>query len=315
MAPPQPIVVLDPLPWSRSSVTEFALPELVNGGLLAPNVEGAPPVWIALSATDREPNLPFGYVVSFVRHHERGFTTPVSRFMRGLCYHYRVELHNFAPNTISQAATFVGVYEGFLGIPVNWDLWVHLFRAELHIVATTETRVRRAVRADGLTFSVWDLRKEWYVPCMMTSNNMEWEKGWFYLRNKGTGLPLHWQGAEGEDRHLAPWLIPFLALGSAGVTPQWTEEFGGRRRIVPLMERRLCIYEMAEDADPIVLARSRLLREHFPREYAATRVRRAVNLRTMATDNDDLWSFIMLPDTPPVSRLPPFLSVPRGVPL
>jgi hypothetical protein len=138
MAPPQPIVVLDPLPWSRSSVTKFALRELVNDGQLAPNVEGAPPAWIVPPATDREPNPPFGYVVSFVRHHERGFTAPASCFMCGLCYHYKVELHNFAPNAISQADTFVGVCEGFLGIPVNWDLWVHLFHAELHIVATTE---------------------------------------------------------------------------------------------------------------------------------------------------------------------------------
>jgi hypothetical protein len=43
MAPPQPIVVLDPLSWNRSTVTEFALNELVNGGQLAPNVEGSPP--------------------------------------------------------------------------------------------------------------------------------------------------------------------------------------------------------------------------------------------------------------------------------
>jgi hypothetical protein len=57
----------------------------------------------------------YDYVVSFVRLHERGFTAPTSRFMRGLCYHYGVELHNFAPNTISQAATFISV----------WDLWVH----------------------------------------------------------------------------------------------------------------------------------------------------------------------------------------------
>jgi hypothetical protein len=78
-------------------VTEFALRELVNGGLLAPNVEGAPSVWIAPPATDWKPNPPFSYVVSFVRHHERGFTALASRFMRGLCYHYGVELHNFAP--------------------------------------------------------------------------------------------------------------------------------------------------------------------------------------------------------------------------
>jgi hypothetical protein len=122
MARPQPITVLDPLPWSRSTVTRFALRELVNGGQLAPNVDGQPAVWIFPPATDRGPNPPYGYVVSFIRHHKRGFAAPVSRFMRGLCHHYGVELHNFVPNAISQAATFVGVCEGFLGIPVNWDL-------------------------------------------------------------------------------------------------------------------------------------------------------------------------------------------------
>jgi hypothetical protein len=115
MAPTQPIQVLDPLPWHRSTVTDFALNELVNGGQLAPNVEGQPPAWIVLPAADREPNPPFDYVVSFIRHHEHGFTAPASRFMRGLCHHYGVELHNFAPNAISQAATFVSVCEGFPG--------------------------------------------------------------------------------------------------------------------------------------------------------------------------------------------------------
>jgi hypothetical protein len=120
MAPTQPIQVLDPLPWSRSTVTRFALSELVNSGQLALNMEGQPAAWIVSPAMDWEPNPPYVYVVSFIRHHERGFVAPASRFMRGLCYHYGVELHNFAPNAISQAATFVGVCEGFLGIPVNW---------------------------------------------------------------------------------------------------------------------------------------------------------------------------------------------------
>jgi hypothetical protein len=168
---------------------EFALHELVNGGQLEPNVEGTPPAWIVPSATDREPNPSYGYVVSFIRHHERGFTAPTSRFMWELCYHYGVELHNFSPNAISQAATFVGVCEGFLGIPMNWDLWVHLFRADLHTLATGETRVRRAVRAGGLSIVLRDPRKELYPPCTMTSNNVERERGWFYLRNDGTGLP------------------------------------------------------------------------------------------------------------------------------
>jgi hypothetical protein len=100
-----------------------------------------------------------------------------------------VELHNFTPNAISQAATFVDICEGFLGIPVNWDLLVHLFRAELHTLATTKAQVRRAVHAGGLSISSRDSRKEFYFPCTMTTNNAEWERGWFYLRNDGLGLP------------------------------------------------------------------------------------------------------------------------------
>jgi hypothetical protein len=100
-----------------------------------------------------------------------------------------VELHNFAPNVISQAATFVGVCEGFLGIPVNWDLWVYLFRAELHTLAIAETRVRRVVRTGDMSISLRDSRREFYLPCTMTSNNAKWERGWFYLRNDGPVLP------------------------------------------------------------------------------------------------------------------------------
>jgi hypothetical protein len=105
-----------------------------------------------------------------------------------LCFHYGVQLHNFASNAISQAATFVGVCEGFLRIPVNWDLWVHLFCAELHTATTPEPKTRRAVRAGGMTIAVRETCRELYIPCTMTSNNTEWEHGWFYLRNDEPGL-------------------------------------------------------------------------------------------------------------------------------
>jgi hypothetical protein len=39
-------------------VTKFALSELVNGGQLAPNVDGQPAAWIIPLATDQEPNPP-----------------------------------------------------------------------------------------------------------------------------------------------------------------------------------------------------------------------------------------------------------------
>jgi hypothetical protein len=78
------------------------------------------------------------------------------------------------------------------------------------------------------------------------------------------------------------------------------------RRITPLMERELCIFEMEETANPVVLAHSRLLHDRFPSEYASTRARCAVNLKAVKNRNDDLWSFVMVPDGPLVSGLLPF---------
>jgi hypothetical protein len=189
MAPQQPISVIDPPAWERSTATTLALNLLVAGGQLAANVEGQSAEWITPSERGRVPNPPFCYVVSFVRFHERGFAAPASRFMRGQCYHYSVELHNFMPNATSQEATFVGVCEGFLGITVNWDLWVHLFRMELHTLSTTEPRTHRAAHVGGLALALWSSHREEYIPCTMTSNNADWERGWFYLRNPDPGLP------------------------------------------------------------------------------------------------------------------------------
>jgi hypothetical protein len=76
------------------------------------------------------------------------------------------------------------------------------------------------------------------------------------------------------------------------------------RQIVLLMERELRIYEMSKTANPVSLVRSRLLHDRFPPEYAATRARCAISLKAVRHGNDNLWSFVMLPDAPPVSRLP-----------
>jgi hypothetical protein len=74
------------------------------------------------------------------------------------------------------------------------------------------------------------------------------------------------------------------------------------RRILALMERELHIFEMSNTANPTALARSRLLHERFPQDYAATRARRAISLKAVRHNNDDLWPFVMLPDAPAVIR-------------
>jgi hypothetical protein len=79
------------------------------------------------------------------------------------------------------------------------------------------------------------------------------------------------------------------------------------RRIVPLMERELRIYKMSEIANPVSLARLRLVHDSFPLEYAVMRARCAISLKAIRHSNDTLWSFVMLPDAPPMTRHPPFL--------
>jgi hypothetical protein len=80
------------------------------------------------------------------------------------------------------------------------------------------------------------------------------------------------------------------------------------RRVVPLMERPLRIFEMSEDADPIALAESRLLQDPFPRLYVATRARRAIDLWSGRCDDASLWALEMLPTGQLVSGILDFLS-------
>jgi hypothetical protein len=100
--------------WPFSNVTTEELQGLVSEGLLHPCSVGPRPKWIAPGDED-EPTPPAGYVVSFIPFHERGFRVLASRFMRALPHYYGVELHNFNPNSIAQAAIYVVVFEGTSG--------------------------------------------------------------------------------------------------------------------------------------------------------------------------------------------------------
>jgi hypothetical protein len=103
------------------------------------------------------------------------------------------------------------------------------------------------------------------------------------------------------------------ALADGGLTAGCVLTNLHHRRIVPLMERPLGIFEMHEGADPIALAESRLLSGLFPRKYAATRARYAIDLRPGRNDDATLWAFTMLPIGPLVSGVLPFLVPPNRV--
>jgi hypothetical protein len=108
--------------WARSSVTERRLEELVRDGLLRPRASRTQPEWRVPPSDHRDPAPPEGYVVSFVAFHERGFGVSASHFMQALLHYYNVELHHLAPNSISQAAIFAVIYEGYLGMEPQWNL-------------------------------------------------------------------------------------------------------------------------------------------------------------------------------------------------
>ena len=94
------VQLVDPVPWGRSTADQQYLESLVASELLAPNTDPACPMWIA-PRSEMTPNPPRGYVISLAWLRERGFGIPAGRFIRALCHHYGVELHNFAPNAIS----------------------------------------------------------------------------------------------------------------------------------------------------------------------------------------------------------------------
>jgi hypothetical protein len=173
-----------------------------------------------------------------------------------------VELHNLSPNSISQATIFATVCEGYLGIDPHWDLWTHLFSAELFAAPTGERRVCTAVRAGGCILQLRQARAPQYIPAILASSNKGWQRRWFYLRNDDGRLPSfsqrvvtvvadNWRYGTPRDRqkNLQPLLKALEELRKGGLTAAGVVATIHRRRVLPLMERRLPLWEMTPGAD------------------------------------------------------------------
>ena len=106
-----PVMLIATDVWHPSRVTEHQLRDLLCEGLLHPITSLTQPEWIAPLAEHREPNLPEGYMVSFIKFHCHRFGYPPSCFMRALLHHYGVELRSLSPNAISNATIFTVVRE------------------------------------------------------------------------------------------------------------------------------------------------------------------------------------------------------------
>jgi hypothetical protein len=103
-------------------------------------------------------------------------------------------------------------------------------------------------------------------------------------------------------RRLDSLLAALSSLAARGLIAATVLAFLHHRRVVPLIERPLHIFEMTETANPVALARSRMLPSLLQRKYALTRARSAVDTRLLHSDRS-LWDLEMLPTGPLVSRI------------
>jgi hypothetical protein len=56
-------------------------------------------------------------------HIDRGYSFPLSYFLKSMLRHYRLQLHHIAPNSFTIVAGFIVLYEGYLGIYPYGDLF------------------------------------------------------------------------------------------------------------------------------------------------------------------------------------------------
>jgi hypothetical protein len=122
----------------------------------------------------------------------------------------------------------------------------------------------------------------------------------------GVSTPQH-------QRRLSSLLEALRNLAARGLTAAGVLAFLHHLWVVPLMERPLCIYEMTEEADPVALARSRMLPTPLGRVYALTWARNTVDTRMLRQDRSP-WDLEMLPTGQLVSMVLGLVFVPDDAP-
>jgi hypothetical protein len=133
---------------------------------------------------------------------------------------------------------------------------------ELFASPMGERRVRTVVRAGGCILQLRQARAPQYIPAILASSNKGWQRQWFYLRNDDGRLPSFsqrvvtaaadvWRYGTPRDRqkNLQPLLKALEELRKGGLTAAGVVAAIHRRRVLPLTERRLSLWEMTPGAN------------------------------------------------------------------
>ena len=123
-------------------------------------------------------------------------------------------------------------------------------------------QAKRYARAGGLTLHLRPSRKNLYISNKMTTNNVGWSRGWFYLRNFSSKLPAFTNRVLRERPEKWDWGVSPPAqqaklkvltdalerLDRRGLTAAAVIANFHRQRVIPLMERVLPIFKLTPGA-------------------------------------------------------------------
>jgi hypothetical protein len=110
--------------WDSCNVNEEILSSLEQEGRIAAKKISrwrADPGAAMPAPSDEE-------VVILKSHIDRGLSLLPSYFLKGVLWHYRLQLHHIAPNSFTALAGFVALCEGYLGISPRGDLFRLYFK-------------------------------------------------------------------------------------------------------------------------------------------------------------------------------------------
>jgi hypothetical protein len=110
--PPQSMMEQD---WTPSKVMKEHLQNLKSQGFMM----AMELVTCRVPEDPVSPTLVEGYVVSFVAFYERGFGVSPHRFLCSMLQHYHLELQNMTPLGILHIATFMTLWEAYMGLTLT----------------------------------------------------------------------------------------------------------------------------------------------------------------------------------------------------
>jgi len=163
--------------WTRSTMKLSKLEGYRRDGWL-PSTEQLP---TRLPGDEVCPQPKEGERVCFHDFVNRGFSFPIHDFVRGLMYAYKVQLHDFTPNSIMHIAVFVVLCECFLGIHPHWGLWKKIFTVR-------ENAGKTGVYAIG-GLNIQSRKEIAYFDIKQVDSAQNWRQKWFYVTTTQDGLP------------------------------------------------------------------------------------------------------------------------------